>query len=283
MTLHVPRALLVVSLLALAHTAHADKPRVLVVPLAAGQAVDADTARAFDARLLVAIEATRRVSTVTLDDELDCTTPTCLAEAGKTAGARSVLSLSIVRESGGLTLFAALLDTETARPSRRIELPRLAASELATSAPTQLAQGLFGAPSGPAVVGIVARGRASGAAAAISSRLAALGSFTVVSASRADVTLTHRAEVEVTDLSIRRRRHHVHHYLDGVLAGKLTIVELGTNRVVFAKSVSVTVSRRARYSSTAEVAALLVDAAASDWMTAFLAARTETLLQGDSK
>ena len=73
------------------------------------------------------------------------------------------------------------------------------------------------------------------------------------------------------------------HYLDGVLAGKLTIVELGTNRVVFAKSVSVSVSRRARYSSTAEVTALLVDAAASDWMTAFLAARTETLLQGDSK
>jgi hypothetical protein len=31
------------------------------------------------------------------------------------------------------------------------------------------------------------------------------------------------------------------------------------------------------------VTALLVDAAASDWMTAFLAARTETLLQGDSK
>lgn len=270
-------------LLLLVASAHAEKPRVLVLPIAAGQAADANAASAFDARLLVALEDTRRISTVTLDEELECTTAKCLAEAATAAQAQFVLSVSLVREAEGLTLFATLLDARTAQTSRRAELTPSSASELAATAPVALAQRLFGAAPGPAVVGIVERGRASGAAAAISSRLAGLRSFTVVPAARSGVTLTHRAEVNVTELSIVRRRHHIHHYLDGVLSATLTIVDLGGNRVVFSKPVKITVSRRARASSTAEVSALLAEAAASDWMTAFLAAQTETLLKGDGK
>jgi hypothetical protein len=275
------RSLLVLVLLAQA--AHADKPRVLVLPIAAGQSVDTGAASAFDARLLVALEDTRRVTTVTLDEELECTTAKCLAEAATEAQAQSALSLTLVREAEGLTLFATLLDARTSQTSRRVELTPLSASELAASAPVELAQRLFGAAPGPAVVGIVERGQASGAAEAISSRLAALRTFTVVAAARSGVTLTHRAEVNVTEFSIVRRRHHLRHYLDGVLSATLTIVDIGRNRVVFTKPVKVTVSRRDRKSSTAEVSALLAEAAASDWMTAFLAAQTENQLKGDVK
>lgn len=275
------RSLLVLMLLVA--SAHAEKPRVLVLPIAAGQAVDTNAASAFDARLLVALEDTRRVTTVTLDEELECTTAKCLSEAATAAQAQSVLSLSLVREAEGLTLFATLLDARTSQTSRRVELTPLSASELAVTAPIELAQRLFGAAPGPAVVGIVERGQPSGAAEAIRSRLAALRTFTVIAAARSGVTLTHRAEVNVTEFSIVRRRHHLRHYLDGVLSATLTIVDLGTNRVVFTKPVKVTVSRRDRKSSTAEVSALLADAAASDWMTAFLAAQTENQLKGDVK
>jgi hypothetical protein len=278
------RALLVVTLVAgLATTARADTSRVLVLPLTANHVIEAGAASAFDARLLVALDDTKRVVTLTLDDELECTTPKCLADAGAAAKAQAVLSISLVRETDGLTLFATLLDVATAQPSGRAEIAPLSVSELTTTAPAQIAQRLFGAPAGSAVVGIAERGRAAAAAEALSARLSALHSFLVVPAAHAGVTLTHRAEVNVTELSITRRRHHVHNYLDGVLAGTFTLVELSSNRVVFAKPVKVTVSRRARTSSDAEVTALLADAAASDWMTAFLAARTETLLKGDSK
>jgi hypothetical protein len=275
--------LVLLTFLGLAGTAHAEKPRVLVLPLTANQVIDTGAASAFDARLLVALEDTKRVATVTLDEELDCTTPKCLADAATAAKAQAVLSISLVRETDGLTLFATLLDASTAQPSARAEVAPLSASELTTTAPSQLAQRLFGAPSGSAVVGIVERGRAIEAAAALSARLSALHTVRVVPAPRAGVTLTDRAEVKVTELAITPRRHHVHHYLDGVLAGTLTITDLASNRVVFAKPVKVTVSRRARTSSDAEVTALLADAAASDWMTAFLAAKTETLLKGESK
>ncbi|MEJ7600462.1 MAG: hypothetical protein WKG01_21315 [Kofleriaceae bacterium] len=277
------RALTIIAIvLVLGRPAAADKPRVLVLPLPAQTAVDPDLARAFDARFLVALEDTRRVTTVTLEDELECTTPKCLAEAGAAARAGAVVALSIVRERDGLTIFATLLDTATASPSRRAELVRLSPGELATTAPSALARRLIGATPRAATVGVIEHGR-SGAGAALAARLAALRSFTVVPADRADATLTHRAEVRVTQLSIVTRRHHVHHYLDGVLVASFAIVDLTDNRVVFTKTVNITVSRRARYSSDAEVSALLVEAAVQDWMTAFLAARTETLLKGDSK
>ena len=264
-----------------AGTARAEKPRVLVLPLPSQSAIDPELARAFDARLLVALEDTKRVTTVTLDEELECTTPKCLAEAGVAASAGSVLTVSVVREASGFTLFATLLDTATAASSRRAELVRLSAGELSTSAPTTLARKLVGTASRVATVGLLERGRVTGAAAVVGARLAALRSFNVVPADRAGIT--HRAEVAVSEFSIARRRHHVHRYLDGVLVGNLVILDLADNTVVFTKTVKVTVSRRARYSSDTEVSALLVEAAAADWMTAFLAAKTETVLKGDSR
>ena len=279
----VVKALTIVVLLVLGGLARADKPRVLVLPLPAQSVVDPELARAFDARLLVALEDTRRVTTVTLEDELECTTPKCLAEAGVAARAGAVLSISLVRERDGLTVFATLFDTASGSPSRRAELVRLAPGELATTAPSALARRLIGTTPRPATVGVLERGRASGAGGALAARLAALRSFSVVPADRADATLSHRADVGVTQLSIVKRRHHVHRYLDGVLVGTFAIVDLTDNRVVFTKTVNVTVSRRARYSSDAEVSALLVEAAVQDWMTAFLAARLETLLKGDPK
>ena len=125
------RSLLVLMLLVA--SAHAEKPRVLVLPVT-GQGVDSSSASAFDARLLVALEDTRRITTVTLDEELDCTTAKCLADAATAAQAQAVLSMSLVREAEGLTLFATLLDARTGQTSRRVELTPLSANELAATA-----------------------------------------------------------------------------------------------------------------------------------------------------
>jgi hypothetical protein len=276
------RLLVLLVLVAGAHSAFADKTRVVVLPLTAG-ADDRTAASAFDARVLVALEDTGRVTTVTLDEEPECTETRCLADAAKAANAQAVLSVSLVHEAGGLTIFATLVDARSATSARRIEVAVDTVDELTSRAPIEVAHRLFGAPSGPAIVGIVDKGRGSGAAAAISSRLAALQSFSVVPANRPGVTLTHRADVSVTEFSITRRRHHIHHYLDGVLVATLTITDLGTNQVVFTKPVKETISRHARSSSDAEVTSLLAEAAANDWMTAFIAAHTETLLKGDAK
>jgi hypothetical protein len=278
-----PHLLVLAFVTGLARSASADPPRILVLPLPARGAVDPDVARAFDARLLVALDDTRRVTTVTLDEELDCTTPKCLADAATAANAGSVLAISLVRETGRLALFATLLDARTARPAARAELADIAEIELATAVPAALAQRMFGAAPGPAIVGVAEHGRTAGTASALSSRLAALGTFTVAPATRSGASFTHRADVTVSELSIVKRRHHVHRYLDGVLVGTLSIVDLGAKRVVFTKTVKVTASRRARHSSEAEVTALIVEAAVQDWMTAFHAARTETLLKGDLK
>ena len=275
------RILVVLALLG--GVAHADKPRVLVLPLPAQGAVDPDVARAFDARLLVAIEETQRFTTVTLDEELDCDTPKCLADAATAAAANAVLSIAIVREGSKLSLFATLLDARTAKSTGRAELAGVAASELATTAPGLVAQRVFGAPPGPAIVAVAEHGKLAGAGASVSSRLAALKAITVAPVTRAGLRFTHRADVTIRELSITKARHHVHHYLDGVLVGTLEIVELAGDRVVFTKTVKVTESRRARTSSEAEVTALLVEAAVQDWMTAFHAARTETLLKGESR
>ncbi|HSK01802.1 MAG TPA: hypothetical protein VK932_11200, partial [Kofleriaceae bacterium] len=94
-------------------------PRILVLPLPPSQALDPAVARAFDARLLVALDDTRRVVTVTPSEEPECTSASCLAAMGTGAGAAFVLSLAAVREAGGLTLFGTLVDAQTATAARR--------------------------------------------------------------------------------------------------------------------------------------------------------------------
>jgi hypothetical protein len=269
-------------------TAHAEKSRVLVLPLPASSAVDADVARAFDARLLVALEETGTLATVTPSDEPECTTLACLAELGTTTDTKFVLSVSVLRETDGLTLFATLIESRTAAASRRAELSGLGASDLARTAPADLARRIAGAPAsvGGGVLGVVrpASGTPRAAANAVTSRLAALRTFTVLALDgKADrSSLTHRAELSVGELAIRKQRHHVRRYLDGVMVATLAITDLSDGRVVFTRTVKVTASRRARYSSTAEVTALLVEAAVADWMTAFHGADVETRLKGGS-
>jgi hypothetical protein len=269
--------------------AHADRSRVLVLPLPAGSSIDADVARAFDARMLVALEDTGKVTTLTPSEEPACTTLACLAEIGTAARADAVLSMSVLRESGGLTLFATLIDADTAAASRRAELTGLAAADVAKTAPTELARQITGGArgtgaTGAGVVGVVrpAKGTGRAAALAVADQLAALRTFTVVALdAKADrASLTHRADIAITDFAITKRRHHVRSYLDGVLVGTLTITDLADGTVVFTRSVNVTVSRRARYSSTAEVTALLVESAVNDWIAAFHGAGVEASLKG---
>src|SRR5688572_7941417 len=140
-----------------AQAARADadpKPRILVLPLPPTNAVQADAARAFDARLLVALEETGRVVTLTPAEEPECTSMDCLAALGADAGATHVLSLSLLREQDGLTLFGTLIESSTATTARRAELTRLSAADLAKSAPADVARRIAGPPAGPTVLGV---------------------------------------------------------------------------------------------------------------------------------
>jgi hypothetical protein len=261
--------LVVVSLCA---AAYADKPRILVLPLPPSSAIDAGIARTFDARLLVALDDTKRVITVTPSDEPECTTMQCLADLGTANNAGFVLSMTVVREGEGLTLFGTLIDSKTATPARRVELPRVEASTLPRAAPAELVPQIVGAAPGPTVLGVAraTSGATQTLAATMTDRLTELRAFKVVPADGADRSaLTHRADFAIGQLTIDTPRRHLCNFLDGTLIGTFSITELATGRVVFTKTVTITASRRAAFSSQNKVIDLLLAGAVDDWMTAF--------------
>jgi len=268
-------------------TARAAPPaqRILVLPLPPTPALDANVARTFDARLLVALDDSRRVVTVTPSDEPDCTTTGCLAALGAAADAALVLSMSVVREDRGVTLFGTVVDVKTATAVRRVELDRVTEIALAKQAPAALVPQIVGAPPGPPVLGIAAvgMGAAQTAALALTDQLAALHAFKVLPLDGTDrSTLTHTAELTVTELTIDTRRHLLCTWLEGTLVGTFAITELGTGRVVFTKTVTATARRRAHFSSRSEMNDLLIEQAVGDWMAAFREARRAKPAAGKS-
>jgi len=261
-------------------------PRVLVLPLPASNAIDATTARTFDARLLVALDDTKRVVTVTPEDEPECTTLKCLAELGVTENAAYVLSLSLVREGEGLTLFGTLIDTKTGVSAKRVQVARLSPASLAKLAPGEVVPQLVGAPPGQTVLAIAQPATVDGQtiALALSDRLSAFRTFKVLPLDGSDRSpITHRAEVVLTDFSITKQRHQLCTYLDGALTGTFTITEVATGKVVFAKTLAITESRRFHFSSRDEVQELLVTRAVDDWMAAMKAGRVDALLAPSRK
>ncbi len=277
------RSLLVsLAVIALCATAYADKPRILVLPLPPSTAIDAAVARTFDARLLVALDDTRRVVTVTPSDEPECTTTPCLAALGVANNAAFVLSLTVVREGDRLSLFGTLIDSKSGLASRRVELPRIEPSALPRAAPAELVPQIVGVASGPTVIGMArpSAGVAQTLAAAMTDRLTELRAFRVVPSAGADrSTLTHRAELVVDQLAIEAPRRHLCKFLDGTLIGTSPITELATGRSVLSKTVTVTASRRAAFSSHDKVTQLLVDRAVAEWMAAFHATGIEARLR----
>ncbi|MCW5803672.1 MAG: hypothetical protein KIT31_14915 [Deltaproteobacteria bacterium] len=247
--------------------------KVLVLPLPPSASVDAGLARTFDARLLVALEDTKRVVTVTADEEPECTTQRCLADLGASAGAAQVLSLTVVREAEGLTVFGTLIDAKTATVARRVELPRITPAALARNAPLELVPQLVAAPrTGPVVIGVSrpATPEAQTAALAISDRLTAMRLFRVASLDGSDRSaITHRAELVISDLSFGERRKAICTWREGSLSGTFNLVELATGKVVFTKTVSLFEERRAHFTSQSELADLLLSTAVQEWMTAF--------------
>jgi len=284
MTGSVRCAALLVSLAAAAHAAP-PVPRILVLPLPPAAGLSANVARTFDARLLVALDDSRRVVTVTPASEPDCTEAGCLAALGASAGAALVLSMSVVREDDGVTLFGTVIDVGTKVPVRRVEFDRVTEAALARQAPAALVPQIVGVPPGPPVLGISLAGRSTGAAGAnedvarsaalaMTDQLAALGAFKVLPLDGTDrSTLTHRAELTISDFTIDRRRHVLCTWLEGTLVGTFAITELGTGRVVFTRTVTATARRRAVFSSRSEVTDRLVEQAVGDWMAAFREAR----------
>ena len=277
MTGFVRCAAILVALVATARAAP-PPPRILVLPLPPSPALDANVARTFDARLLVALDDSRRAVTVTPSEEPDCTEAGCLAELGAAAGAALVLSMSVVREDLGVTLFGTVIDVKTRAAVRRVELDRVTEVALAKQAPAALVPQIVGAPPGPPVLGLSASGAAGGAAGtaalALTEQLAALRGFQVVPLDGTDrSTLTHTAELTIGELTIDRRRHVLCTWFEGTLVGTFAITELATGRVVFSKTVTATATRRAHFSSRAEITDLLVAKAVDDWMAAFRQAR----------
>ena len=274
------RSLVVASLIvaSLAGSAFADsapappKLRMLVLPLPPSHAIDGNVARTFDARLLVALDDTRRVQTITHDEEPECTTTKCLAALGVENGAAYVLSMSVVREDGGLTLFGTLVDTKSATAWRRIELPRIDPATLSRMAPAELVPQILGTQPGGIVLGFAKPRDAAGAAAtfAITEHLTALRAFKVVPPDGTDRTsLTHRAEVVLTEVSVAEPRRHLCKWLDGTLVGTFSITDLSNGRVVFTKTVATEASERAHFSSRAEITDTMLGEAVAEWVTAF--------------
>ncbi len=259
-----------------------------MLPLPPSSAVDAAIARAFDARLLVALDDTRRVVTVTPSDEPECTSTSCLAELGAAAGAGLVLSMTVVREADGLTLFGTLVDAQTATAARRIELARIAPANLARVAPAELvpqivAAGPAAAPArrAPAVLGMSPPASAPARAAllAIGERLSGYRTFKVLPLDGADrSTLTHRAELVISELAVVDRRRGLCTWHDGTLVGTLSIVDLATGRAVFTRTARLSESQRALISSRERVVDALLEAAVADWIASFHASGLETRL-----
>lgn len=264
-------------------------PRILVLPLPPSHAVDASIARAFDARLLVALDDTRRVTTTTPSDEPECTSTSCLAELGAVNSAELVLAMTVVREADGLTLFGTLVDTKTAAAARRIELSRIAPANLARVAPAELvpqivAAGAAAPPArrGPAVLGMTppAGGAARAALLAMGDRLSAYRTFRVLPLDTADRSpLTHRAELVISELDVVDRRRGLCTWHDGTLVGTLSIVDLATGRAVFTRTVRLADSQRALISNRERVIDALLEAAVADWTAAFHASGLEPRLR----
>lgn len=259
--------------LALAGAARADgNPRMLVLPLPASTAVDAETARAFDARLLVALDDSKRVVTVTASEEPDCTTTECLVELGVANDATLVLLVTAVKEDGAITLFGTVVDTTTKAATRRVELPGMTLANMARRAPAQLAPQIVGRSGGPVMVGVVGPSGDAGMAAvtAVSDYLTAWKTFDVVPLDGSDRgAVTHRAEISWSELAITEDRRLLCDWYDGHLVGTLSITNLATGRVMFTKTVDVGVSHRTAFYSRDEVTQELVDAAVLGWLTAF--------------
>lgn len=290
-------ALSIISLLtvaALATPAVADappapRPRMLVLPLPHSHAVDPSIARAFDARLLVALDDTRRVVTVTPNEEPECTSTSCLASMGAAAGAALVVSMTAVHEPDGLTLFGTVVDTRTADAVRRIELTRIDPATLARAAPAELVPQIVAAgpaaappPRTHAVLGI-ARPQspfARAAVQAIQEGISGYRTFKVVPLESTDrSTLTHRAELVLTDLAVVDRRRGLCTWRDGVLVGTFSITDLSNGRAVFTRTVRLAESLRALTSTREEVLDALLQAAVTDWITAFHASGAEARIR----
>lgn len=266
--------LLVVALLCLASVARADtRHKVLVLPLAPTHSISVDVARAFDARLLVALDDTKRIQTVTHDEDTECTTLPCLAALGSKLDASYVLSLAVVPEGQTLTLFGTLVDVKTGTSWRRIELPKINATTLA-KAPSELVPQILGTAPGPAVLAWSKPTSTAGltAATAIHEQLVALRSFKVIPIDGVDrAAPTHRAELVIDELGIAEPRRALCRWYDGRLVATFSIVELATGRVVWTKQVTATSSKRVHFASRRDVLDEMTSDAVAGWMSAFRA------------
>lgn len=268
------RILVALAIVCAASLAHAERPRVLVLPLAPNRAIEVDAARAFDARLLVALDDTRRIQTITHDEDPECTTLPCLSELGGQLGATYVLSLAVVPEGQTVTLFGTLVEVRSGTAWRRIELPRVSPRALAR-APAELVPQILGTPPGATVLSWAKPTSAPGltAATAIHDQLVALKAFKVIPIDGVDrAPPTHRAELVISELSIAEPRRMLCKWYDGTLVGTFAITELASGRVVWSKQITTTVSRRIHFSSRKDVIDELLDRSVADWMTAFRAA-----------
>jgi hypothetical protein len=92
-------------------------------------------------------------------------------------------------------------------------------------------------------------------------------------------TLTHRAELVITDLAVVDRRRGLCTWHDGVLVGTFSVTDLSNGRAVFTRTVRLAESLRALTSTREQVLDALLEAAVADWVTAFHASGAESRLR----
>jgi hypothetical protein len=307
--MNVPRSLAVglIALGVLARPAHAQPPKVFVLPVHSNSWLDHDD-RLLEARVSMALTRDRRIRPVGSRDlsagarrqlplELDeCSQPACLRVLGQATGAARVLALELFDEGDRPVLLATLFDARTGEAVERRELPRAEtrapsrvwADELARWVSTTSA-GVRSPPQPPAprptavLVGLaldpdqLARAEGQALAAQLRDQLTRRGRPRLAPPG-GEAALSHRAVITVENFGISERPHHVHRYRAGALAANLTITEVRTGAVIFSKRATAELTARARHTTDQQTLGALVDDVVYRWLNELDAAGIDQLL-----
>lgn len=287
----------ILGVLAWAHPAQAQAPKVFVLPVHSNSWLDHDD-RLLEARVAMALTRGRRVKPVTarelslaarrqLPPELgECTVPACLRLLGQATGAARVLALELFDEGEAPVLLATLFDARTGEAVERRELPRAAARGPSRAWADEVARWVsttsadvrppIPAPPPPRPTAILlaltldsnqlARPEGQALLAQLRDQLTRRGRPRLATTD-SDAAITHRAVISVENFGISERPHHVHRYRSGALSASLSITEVRTGAVVFSRRATSELTARARHTTDQQTLGVLVGDLVYRWMT----------------
>jgi hypothetical protein len=269
-----------------ARPAHAEPPRVFVLPVRSNAWLDHDD-RLLEARVALALTQGHRIRPVGVRelsgaarrqlplDLGECTVPGCLRALGQASGAVRVLALELYEEGEAPVLLATLFDGRTGEAIDRRELPRAAARAPSRVWAEEVARWVIASSAGvrPPPPAPVPRptavlmsltldpeqlSRPEGQALVAQLRDRFTRRRRPPLAPATEGPLSHRAVVSVENFGVSERPHHLHRYRTGALSAHLTITEVRTGAVVFSKRASAQLTARARHTTDQQTLEVLV-------------------------